>query len=165
MKKRLLLLLTIFSLASFAQEVNKHISYVTIYDYLDELANIHVIEINSAIKPYSRKMIATKLKEAETKRDQLTQRQQKDLDFFLKDYNKEFIPNKKITRTFQMDNSPWDAQLEFMEFEKLTATTSKLTIHIVYRSADDRDGMLKRGMGKGLSMAHDRLQNIVEKIK
>ena len=77
----------------------------------------------------------------------------------------EFIPNKKITRTFQMDNSPWDAQLEFMEFEKLTATTSKLTIHIVYRSADDRDGMLKRGMGKGLSMAHDRLQNIVEKIK
>ncbi|RFS26585.1 ATPase [Chitinophaga silvatica] len=77
----------------------------------------------------------------------------------------EFIPNKKITRTFQMDNSPWDAQIEYMEFESLTADTSKLTMHIVYRSVDDRDGMLKRGMGKGMSMAHDRLQEIVEKLK
>ncbi|MBS1636781.1 MAG: hypothetical protein JST26_12770 [Bacteroidetes bacterium] len=102
MKKILLLLFMICSITSFAQEVNKHISYVSIYDYLDELANGHIIELNSAIKPYSRKLIATKLKEAETKREQLTKRQQKDLDFFLKDYNKEFIPNKNFKRRIDL---------------------------------------------------------------
>src|SRR6187200_2893680 len=30
----------------------------------------------------------------------------------------EFIPNRKITRTFEMENTPFEAQLEFLEFEK-----------------------------------------------
>jgi len=84
--------------ASFAQEINKHISYVTIYDYLDELANMQVIELNSAVKPYSRKLIGEKLKEAEKKKEMLTTRQQKDLDFFLKDYNKEYYLDKNFKR-------------------------------------------------------------------
>ncbi len=32
----------------------------------------------------------------------------------------EFIPNKKITRTFEMENTPFGVQLEIYEFEKLT---------------------------------------------
>jgi hypothetical protein len=90
MKKFLLLLLVFQNLCftSFSQEINKHISYITIYDYLDELANMGVIELNSAVKPYSYKLIGEKLKEAETKQELLTKRQQKDLAFFLKDYNK-----------------------------------------------------------------------------
>ena len=35
----------------------------------------------------------------------------------------EFVPNKKITRTFEMENAPFDVQLEFLEFEKLTEDT------------------------------------------
>src|SRR4051794_5388351 len=30
----------------------------------------------------------------------------------------EFNPNRKITRTFEMENAPFDVQLEFLEFEK-----------------------------------------------
>ncbi len=86
----------------FAQEVNKHISFISIYDYLDELANIQVIELNSAIKPYSRHLIYEKLHEAEIKQEQLTKRQKKDLAFFLKDYNKEVIPNKKFKRRYDL---------------------------------------------------------------
>jgi hypothetical protein len=97
-------LLFLFLTAFFchAQEVYKHISYTTIYDFLDELANIQVIELNTAIKPYSRKLIAQKLKEAEGKQDKLTARQKKDLAFFLKDYNKEFIPNKNFKRRLDL---------------------------------------------------------------
>src|ERR1700712_1436829 len=29
----------------------------------------------------------------------------------------EFIPNRKIIRTFEMENSPFDVQLEFLEFD------------------------------------------------
>src|SRR5690349_19716645 len=43
----------------------------------------------------------------------------------------EFSENKKITRTFEMDNTPFPVQLEFLEFERLSDDTSKLNIHIV----------------------------------
>src|SRR5688500_15122737 len=46
----------------------------------------------------------------------------------------EFVPNVKITRTFEMENTPFGVQLEFLEFEQLTDETSKLNIHIVYKS-------------------------------
>src|SRR3954468_21685132 len=37
----------------------------------------------------------------------------------------EFIGNRKITRTFEMENTPFPVQLEFLEFEKLSDTRSK----------------------------------------
>ena len=77
----------------------------------------------------------------------------------------EFVLNRKITRTFEMDNTPFDVQLEFLEFEKLTDDTSKLTIHIVYRSVALRDQMLKLPFAQGINMAHNRLQDIVSKLK
>lgn len=76
----------------------------------------------------------------------------------------EFIPDRKITRTFESANSPFDAQLEFLEFEKLGNNASKLTMHSIFRSADYRDQLLKQPFAQGLNMAHDRLQNIVNKL-
>ena len=72
----------------------------------------------------------------------------------------EFVPQRKITRTFEMDGSPFDVQLEFLEFETLTDDTSRLTIQSIYRSPELRDQMLKLPFASGLSMAHDRLQKI-----
>ena len=71
-----------------AQEVYQHVSNSDVYDFIDELANAGVIQINSAIKPYSRIFIAKKLGVASGKREELNPRQIKDLDFYLKDYNK-----------------------------------------------------------------------------
>jgi len=76
----------------------------------------------------------------------------------------EFIPNRKITRTFEMQNTPFDVQLEFLEFEKLTSDTSKLTMHIVYRTVALRDQMLRMPFAQGLNMAHNRLQETLNKI-
>jgi uncharacterized protein YndB with AHSA1/START domain len=77
----------------------------------------------------------------------------------------EFAANRKITRTFEMENSPFDVQLEFLEFEQLTAGTSKLTMHVVYRSGALRDQMLKLPFAQGINMAHNRLEEIVSKLK
>lgn len=74
----------------------------------------------------------------------------------------EFVPEKKITRTFQMENTPFPVQIDFLEFEKLTDTTSKITIHTVYKSVDFRDQMLKLPFAQGLNMAHNRLEKIFE---
>ena len=77
----------------------------------------------------------------------------------------EFVPNQKIIRTFEMDNTPFPVQLEFLEFEQLTDDTSKLNMHIVYRSVADRDQMLQLPFAQGINMAHNRLQDIVNKLK
>ncbi len=77
----------------------------------------------------------------------------------------DFSPNRKITRTFEMENTPFGVQLEFLEFEKLTDDTSKLQMHVVYKSVALRDQMLKLPFAQGLNMAHNRLQNAVSQLK
>lgn len=77
----------------------------------------------------------------------------------------EFVANHKITRTFEMENASFSVQLEFLEFEKITDDTSKLTIHSIYKSADLRDQMLKLPFAFGINMAHNRLEEIVTKLK
>jgi len=77
----------------------------------------------------------------------------------------EFVPNRRITRTFEMENTPFDVQLEFLEFEQLTGETSKLTIHAIYKSNALRDQMLQMPFKQGINMAHNRLQEIVLKLK
>jgi uncharacterized protein YndB with AHSA1/START domain len=77
----------------------------------------------------------------------------------------EFSPNRKITRTFEMENAPFGVQLELLEFEKVTDDTSKINMHIVYESAALRDQMLKLPFAQGINMAHNRLEQIVSKLK
>lgn len=77
----------------------------------------------------------------------------------------DFIPNESITRTFEMENTPFPVQLEFFHFEKLTEETSKLTMHIVYKSIEARDQMLKLPFAQGINMAHNTLQEVANKLK
>lgn len=77
----------------------------------------------------------------------------------------DFVPNKRITRTFEMDNANFAPQLEFLEFGKLTDETSKITIQTIYKSVEHRDYQLKLPFAQGLNMAHNRLQEIVNQLK
>jgi uncharacterized protein YndB with AHSA1/START domain len=77
----------------------------------------------------------------------------------------EFIPNRKIVRTFEMANTPFDVQLEFQDFEKITDDTSKVTIHIIYKSTEVRDQVMKFGFAPGINMAYNRLEDVVSKLK
>lgn len=76
-----------------------------------------------------------------------------------------FEPNQKITRTFEMEGTPFPVQLEFLEFEPLTEDTSKLTMQIVYKSVAHRDQMLQMPFRQGINMAHDRLQEYFNNLK
>ncbi|WP_240619139.1 SRPBCC family protein [Chitinophaga costaii] len=76
-----------------------------------------------------------------------------------------FIPNQEIIRTFEMEHSTFGVQLEFLTFEQLTENTSRLTMHVVYRSVDIRDQILKMPFAAGINMAHNRLQDILSQLK
>jgi uncharacterized protein YndB with AHSA1/START domain len=77
----------------------------------------------------------------------------------------EFVPNRKIIRTFEMENTPFSVQLEFLEFESLSDDTSRLNMQVVFRSVDLRDQILQLPFAKGVNMAHNRLQEILRQLK
>lgn len=72
------------------------------------------------------------------------------------------VKDQKIVRTFEFENTSHGVQLEFLTFEKLSDDTSKLTIHSIYQSPQHRAEALKMPFAYGLSMAHNRLQEILQ---
>jgi len=99
MKLNLLLIgfLIAFNL-SHAQDISENISYIRIYDFMDELAGDKLIDLKSAIQPYSRKLISEKLLEAQSKYANLNARQKAELKFFLNEFilEQDKLPDTKI---------------------------------------------------------------------
>lgn len=93
----LILLIGVTSLVA-AQNIPVPLEYTEIYDFVEELASDGIIEVTSAIKPYSRKVIADCLAEAAAKDSLLTRRQRQDLDFYLQDFALELdtMPDYKV---------------------------------------------------------------------
>ncbi|WP_207425128.1 SRPBCC domain-containing protein [Pedobacter sp. SYSU D00535] len=77
----------------------------------------------------------------------------------------EFSQNKRITRTYEMENTPFQPWLEFMEFEAVSENTSRLQMHVVYRSVEERAEILKMPFAQGINWAHNTLQEVVGKLK
>ena len=93
MKKLILTFLILLPLQLFAQYVPVHVSYEHLYSFIDELASEKQIQINSAVKPYSRQEVAQWLTEVDT--TQLNRRLQKELRFYKKAFRLELGHNNK----------------------------------------------------------------------
>lgn len=76
-----------------------------------------------------------------------------------------FVLNDQIIRTFEMENTPFGVQLDFLEFKKLSDNTSKLVMRSVYESQAQRNQVLQLPFVQGINMAHNRLQEIGDKLK
>lgn len=70
--------------ALHAQSVPEHISWTTLYEFLDELASEQLISLNTTVKPYSRELIFEKLTEAQSFESRLSNRQRDELRFYLR---------------------------------------------------------------------------------
>lgn len=77
----------------------------------------------------------------------------------------ELIQDQKITRTFEMPNAPFGVQLEVYNFESLTDEKSRLNVHVIYETPDLRDHNLQFPFARGLNWAHNRLEEIMSKMK
>ncbi|MBI9054694.1 MAG: hypothetical protein JEY96_12800 [Bacteroidales bacterium] len=107
----LLILSLLFTVKVKGQEVYYHTSNQDVYEFLDEFANLGVIDINTTVKPYSRIFIANKLKEIRESNYSLNKRQQGELDFYLKDFNKELIP------TYNRKNKEFDKRFDILNYK------------------------------------------------
>lgn len=79
-----------------SQSVPEHISWTTLYEFLDELAAEQVIMLNTATKPYSRGLIADKLLEAREKNGELSTRQRAEVEFYLRHFRLEAGNNARL---------------------------------------------------------------------
>jgi len=102
------------------QYVPTHLSHTGIYDFMDELATTQVIDLNTSLKPYSRKLIAEKLQIAATKQEELSARQKHELDFYLKDYSKASssvaLAKEEPNTAFFWLNKPDHQRLDFFHY-------------------------------------------------
>ncbi len=84
-----------------SQSIPYHVDNEAVYSFVDELANLSVIDVNQTIKPYSRMQIANWLSEANGN-VKLTTRQQREIEFYLKDFNKELQTGKAFKKRFDL---------------------------------------------------------------
>ena len=66
--------------------VPEYLGYTQVYDFIEELADMGVISVNSVVKPYDRNQIAAWLMEAVEVDSLLSVRQRKELRFYLNDF-------------------------------------------------------------------------------
>lgn len=92
----------IMSFTASAQYVPESVFNTGIYDFLDDMANLHYVELNDAVKPYSRMFIAESLSRIDSQKDKLTAAQRDQLAFYLKDYNKELLPSKTYKKRLDL---------------------------------------------------------------
>ena len=73
---------------------------------------------------------------------------------------------ERIIRTFEFEGLPerGHVSLETATFEVLPGARTKLVIHSVFKSVEDRDGMVMAGMERGVVEGHDRLDTLLTKM-
>jgi uncharacterized protein YndB with AHSA1/START domain len=81
--------------------------------------------------------------------------------------NHEVLAPERLIDTFEFEGLPekGHVSLETLRLEELPDGRTKLTIQVVFQSIADRDGMLQDGMEEGLNESHDRLEELLEKMK
>jgi uncharacterized protein YndB with AHSA1/START domain len=69
-------------------------------------------------------------------------------------------PHDNIVQTFEFLGAPGHVSLERVSFEDLGAST-RVRIHAVYQSVEDRDAMVASGMGDGMTQGFERLDELI----
>ncbi len=75
----------------------------------------------------------------------------------------ELHPPELAMQTFEFEGLPGKGHvsLDTALFEELPGNRTKLTIHTIFRSVADRDGMMMSGMEKGVTEGFEKLDNLL----
>jgi uncharacterized protein YndB with AHSA1/START domain len=69
-----------------------------------------------------------------------------------------------IVQTFEFEGAPGHVAMETMTFDDLGGTT-RMTTASVYQTVTDRDMVVQSGMESGARETHDRLQEVLDRMK
>ena len=71
---------------------------------------------------------------------------------------------ESMIQTFEFEGYPGHVSLDFMVLEELPGNRTKATIHSVFQSVADRDGIVQSGMERGVREGYERLDEILTKM-
>ncbi len=153
----LVLLSLLLTLAPFlsAQNIPVSIEYTQLYSFLDELAAEHIIHLNSAIQPYSRKQVAQYLQEAQQADSLLSKRKKKELSFYLNEFALECdtVPDNWVEWT---NRKSFNLSLAQPSFHYITGDKKfKMSIKPILGMdiyASKKGGIIKRWWGAEFNM-------------
>jgi uncharacterized protein YndB with AHSA1/START domain len=69
-------------------------------------------------------------------------------------------PGESITQTFEFEGAPGHVSLERVNFEDLGQST-RVRVHAVYQSVEDRDAMVASGMEHGVVEGYERMDELL----
>lgn len=72
----------------------------------------------------------------------------------------------RLIQTFEFEGLPEAGHvvLDAMQLEELSGRRTRLTIHSIYLSVEDRDGMVQAGMESGVVDGYERLDELLERM-
>lgn len=81
--------------------------------------------------------------------------------------NHEVLAPERIIDTFEYEGlaEKGHVMLETVKFEELPGGRTKVTTQSVFQSVDDRDNMIQSGMEHGVTDSHERLDEVLEKLR
>jgi uncharacterized protein YndB with AHSA1/START domain len=74
------------------------------------------------------------------------------------------IAPERMIQTFEFDGYPGHVSLDSMTLEELPGNRTRITVHSVFQSVSDRDGMVQSGMERGITEGYERLDEVLESI-
>src|SRR5712692_12084779 len=79
----------------------------------------------------------------------------------------EVLPPERIIDTFEVEGLPEKGHvaLQTARFIELPGGRTKLNVQAVFQSVADRDGMLQSGAEEGINESHERLDELLDKIR
>ena len=75
----------------------------------------------------------------------------------------EIVPPERLSWTFEYEGTPGHVVTQRVTFDEEPGDKTRLTVHAVYRSREDRDGMLDSGMEEGMRESYDRLDELLRR--
>jgi len=74
---------------------------------------------------------------------------------------------ERMIQTFEFEGLPerGHVSLDSMTLEELPGNRTRVTIHSVFQSVADRDGMIQSGMERGINDGYNRLDDLLSKMK
>ena len=70
-----------------------------------------------------------------------------------------------MIQTFEFEGYPGHVSLDCMILEELPGDRTRATIHSIFQSVIDRDGMIQNGMETGIREGYERLDDILAEMK
>ena len=121
-----ILFLTVFVFhfsSSRAQNIPVPLTEKYLYDFLDELATDGIIQLNTAVRPYSRQQVAQMMLRAQEKDSLLSRRQRKDVQFYLNEFSLELdtVPTQFVQYT---DHETFNLSLCDPQFSYISRKTA-----------------------------------------